>query len=358
MTLNIVKQQEAGSRSVRLKVVVSILVALCVIGGFALIEVMGDEVLTPREALIGCKLMEKNSSQISDCIREAGTYAIDNNMVKEYTEALKTVVVTDETLYPGCHPALHTIGQNIGQNNSNYIDMLDILATEPICDWGIGHGIFDGLAMRAYDRTVTDNLIQWCENSIKHPNIIGVCLDGIGHYIWSSTLNVEISAQTCAKTSVPVDCGGGVGMQMFASAGVESTWPRSKAGEMFNDICRRWKEVEDTLVDACAYGAGYIYGLDVQDAMWEILNANKVKSGPLADISPSQYSELEKVVNNALDNCGSLSYGQQTCIDKLSTMGEHLFAVTYYSAYTDLCQEYKLRQNNMSCLGVAQTDKN
>lgn len=352
------RRRQAEGQSARLKIVVSILVALCLTGGFAFIKVVGDKELTPREALIGCKLMEKNSSQISDCIREAGTYAINDNMVQEYMEALKTVVVTDETLYPGCHPALHTIGQNIGQNNSNYIYMLDILATEPICDWGIGHGIFDGLAMRAYDGNVTDNLIQWCENSIKHPNILGVCLDGIGHYIWSSTLNVELSAKTCARTSIPSDCGGGVGMQMFASAGVESTWPRSKAREMFNDICQRWKEVEDELVDACAYGAGYIYGLDVQDVMWRILEANKSKSGSQADISASQHSELEKVVKDALSNCRSLSYGQQTCTDKLSTMGEHLFATTYYSAYTDLCQEYKLRRNNVSCLGVAQTEKN
>lgn len=343
-----------------MKVRVKILTAtgLLLLAG-TIFYVAGDDTLgqsyDPIQELEKCKSIEPGTPAISECIGVAGMSAYATGTLSLYQEEIKNSVVTNKDLYPACHTALHQVGQAIGANEIDYIYYLDNFADEAICDWGMGHGIFDGLAERGENPETATELVRWCETKAKTLNILGVCLDGVGHYIWSSSESVEISAKTCLKTSVPQDCAGGVGMQMFASAGVESTWSRDKAETMFVDICKQWDSLGGA--DYCAWGAGYIFGLDIQDAMWDILDNNR--KGPYEYSPPTKtetdalYGTLAKVLNK----CDLINPGKDACVSKASTMGESLFAVTYSEVYKEFCSMYSTKNDRASCLGVRKAVK-
>lgn len=309
----------------------------------------------PVEKLQECKSIEPGTPAVSECISVAGMNAYTTGTLALYNEEIKKTVVTDKDLYPACHKALHQVGQAIGATETDYVYYLNNFADEAICDWGMGHGIFDGLAERGENHETASALAQWCETKAKVLNILGVCLDGVGHYIWSSSENVAVSATYCLKTSIPQDCAGGVGMQMFASAGVESTWARDSAATMFGDICKQWDSLGGA--EHCAWGAGYIFGLDVQDAMWDILDTRR--TGPYEYSPPTQadIDTLRATLIKVFDKCALINPGKNSCVSKASTMGEPLFAATYSKVYEEFCSMYSIENDRASCLGVRKVVK-
>lgn len=309
----------------------------------------------PAQEIQECKSIEPGTPAVSECIGMVGMGAYRTGTLALYIEEIKNTVVADKDLYPACHKALHRVGQAVGANETDYVYYLDSFADEAVCDWGMGHGIFDGLAERGENPETASELVRWCETKAKILNILGVCLDGVGHYIWSSSESVEVSARTCLKTSVPQDCAGGVGMQMFASAGVESTWSRDKAETMFGDICRQWDSLGGA--EYCAWGAGYIFGLDIQDAMWDILDANRKGPYEYLPATETEIGALHRTLAEVLDKCARINPGKDSCVSKASTMGESLFAVTYYAIYEEFCSMYNTQNDRASCLGVRKAVK-
>lgn len=337
--------------NIRLKTLIAS--GLVLLGGVFVYAANGDTFSQNHGLVQGlekCKSITPGTPAMSECIVVPGMRALRTGRLDAYMNDIKSTVTVDKDLYPACHQALHRVGQEVGTTEQNYVYYLDNFANEAICDWGMGHGIFDGLAERGENPDIALDVIRWCETKAKTLNILGVCLDGVGHYIWGSSENVAVSAQTCLKTSVPQDCAGGVGMQMFASAGTESTWSRDLAETMFKDICKQWDAQGGA--EHCAWGAGYIFGLDVQDAMWDILGNNR--KGPY-EYSPPLQTEIDtlhETLAKVLDKCASMNPGKDSCISKVSTMGESLFSATYGEIYAKFCAMYDTQNDRATCMGV------
>jgi hypothetical protein len=275
------------------------------------------------------------------CLADVMIYAFENDDLETFLPVLESAVARSETLYTVCHPAAHTAGRYALDGGPEVMPLLDIVAMNTVCDWGFGHGVIDSLAERGDDPATLEDIVDWCERHVSDERLYGLCTDSVGHYSWTSTGDLAKSVANCemlATDSGKTSCGGGILMQMFEPAAAAGSYTRQEAPELIPSICTSWFAVAGTPGgrNGCAMGAGYVYGLDVRDVTWALIE--EYSRNPGGGLPLQHQERILETVRVAHDRCRIFEEEYfRTCTSMLAVAVPVLYARTYPEPLLEIC---------------------
>jgi len=208
------------------------------------------------------------------CLGDAFVAAYDEGGMVDMVSVLADVTATDPWLRVSCHPAAHMLTEREGFGKDELLVLLSAVERSMACDWALGHAAVSGLGMLGGESVTAGEVLERCLALSGDEPLVRSCIDGLGHFVWIMSASLEESVAACesAPADVRLSCGGGVLMQMFEPATqTEAAYGRPEAPSVIPGFCEAWRGLarEQRTVESCAHGAGYVYGLDLRDAVFE-----------------------------------------------------------------------------------------
>lgn len=212
------------------------------------------------------------------CVWEAFRVSYAEGGIADMASVLAPATEGDPWLRTSCHPAAHMLTEEQDFDREELLALLDDVGGSPACDWALGHAAVSGLGLLGEAGASPEELLSWCLANDADDVVFGNCIDGLGHHAWLSTSSLPLSVAVCEAVPAAVrhGCGGGVLMQLFEPATQgEAEYDRSEASATIPGFCEEWRRFarESATAEACAYGAGYVFGLDLRDAVFAEIRA-------------------------------------------------------------------------------------
>lgn len=245
---------------------------------------------------------------VRTCVWQAADTAYQEGGMSDFADVLEPAISTDPWLRGACHPAAHMLTEERRFDRPALEELLEAVGDVSTCDWAFGHAAVSGLGMLGPEEFRRGEILAWCLDNDTDPIIFRNCVDGVGHHVWLATSSLEESVRACEEVpaDVRMSCGGGVLMQLFEPATQKpSEYDRSQAEDVIPAFCAEWRRyaVEQRTVESCAHGAGYVYGLDLRDAVFLELRALAVSGSSLTQ---GAQDRLEGTATLAARRCQEL----------------------------------------------------
>lgn len=277
------------------------------------------------------------------CVWRTADTAYQEGGIGDFADVLEPAISADPWLRGACHPAAHMLTEERSFDRPALEELLKEVGDVPTCDWAFGHAAVSGLGMLGPLEFRRGEILEWCLVNDADPIVFRNCVDGVGHHVWLATSSIEESVRACEEVpaDVRLSCGGGVLMQLFEPATQKpSEYGREQADDVIPGFCAEWARhaVEQKTVEACAHGAGYVYGLDLRDAVFSELRA-------LAPFGSSLSSEaldrLVTSVSRGSQRCAQLDKGViSTCMRMLARSIPFELLESERTAYEALCDGF------------------
>lgn len=244
----------------------------------------------------------------AECVYQTLVQAVDANQLREANADLKSLVVEDTTFLAACHGPAHRAGQYAWSKVKD-LEWLLAQVEDPACEYGLGHGVLDGMA----DQDPTDEnfaeAARVCQSLWNGPDALPdpayvYCADGTGHAAYWVERDPVEAAKLCAlheEDRTKSECMGGVLMEMFEPAGFlevsDPDYLLADATSVLPQVCAAVGELgERALVEGCMAGSGYVLTRDA----WVL--GDRYREEPGADTLDAA---LDSWVE-AMTNCVSL----------------------------------------------------
>lgn len=264
------------------------------------------------ELLGGCSRADAGSSKeaslaVRTCMWEVADLAYREGGIGDFADVLAPAIEKDPWLRMSCHPAAHMLTEERRFDRPALEELLDEVGDVATCDWAFGHAAVSGLGLLGPGEFRRGEILEWCLAHDDDPIVYRNCVDGVGHHVWLATASLEESVRACEQVPAEarMSCGGGVLMQMFEPATQKpAEYSRAQAIEVVPGFCREWRRYaeEQRTVEACAHGAGYVYGLDLRDAVFSELRS--VLGAGALDVSARE--RLVEVAGDGAVRCAEL----------------------------------------------------
>ena len=288
---------------------------------------------------------------VRSCMWETADTAYQEGGIGDFADALEPAISADPWLRMSCHPAAHMLTEERSFDRPALERLLTEVGDVPTCDWAFGHAAVSGLGLLGPSEYRRGEILSWCLANDADPIIYRNCVDGVGHHVWLATASLEESVLACEE--VPVDvrmsCGGGVLMQMFEPATQKpAEYGRDEAEEVIPGFCDEWRRYakEQRTVETCAHGAGYVYGLDLRDAVFAELRGVPATSG----LGPYAADRLVDAVGLGVRRCGELGDDvASVCMRMLSRSIPVELARSDRKVFEALCAGFPDEQVGAAC---------
>lgn len=251
---------------------------------------------------------KEEALEVRSCVWRTADTAYQEGGIGDFAAVLAPAIERDPWLRAACHPAAHMLTEERRFDRSALEELLEAVGDVATCDWAFGHAAVSGLGQLGPGEFRRGEILEWCLAHDADPIVFRNCVDGVGHHVWLATASVEESVASCEE--VPADarmsCGGGVLMQMFEPATQKpAEHSREQADDVIPGFCQEWRRYakEQRTVETCAHGAGYVYGLDLRDAVFTELRG-LMPSG--SSLSSDARAGLEDAVALGVRRCSTL----------------------------------------------------
>jgi hypothetical protein len=172
-------------------------------------------------------------------------------------------VVADPGLHDDCHLAAHRVGYRIVDSTEETVSLLKRFP-EPICSWGLGHGVLEGFSRISASPGDWARVGEVCREFLASgggPSAL--CGDGFGHALWDLLPEFGAAVRGCAsleEASIAEACVGGVMMQRFrpADRGGAGSGSGSDASAVLEVCADTGLGSYEWFLPGCLAGAGYV----------------------------------------------------------------------------------------------------
>jgi hypothetical protein len=249
------------------------------------------------------------------CLADVFRTAHAEGGMTEMVEVLADVTAADPWLRVSCHPAAHMLTEEGGFGREELFALLVDVEGSMACDWALGHAAVSGLGMLGEKNASPGEVLGRCLGLAGDESLLRSCVDGLGHFVWLASGSLERSVEVCetAPQTARLSCGGGVLMQMFEPATqTDAAYERAEAASVIPGFCARWREIarEQRTVESCAHGAGYVYGLDLRDVVFDETRRGTGEPLPVdaspVDLSAASRGRLVAAATTGRDRCDAL----------------------------------------------------
>jgi hypothetical protein len=245
---------------------------------------------------------------VRTCMWEVADTAYQEGGIGDFADVLEPAISADPWLRMSCHPAAHMLTEERSFDREALELLLEEVGDVSTCDWAFGHAAVSGLGLLGPAEYRRGEILSWCLANDADPIIYRNCVDGVGHHVWLATASLEESVLACEEVpaDVRMSCGGGVLMQMFEPATQNpAEYGRDEAEKVIPGFCDEWRRYakEQRTVETCAHGAGYVYGLDLRDAVFAEL---RVLLPGAQGLSPEASDRLGQAVGLGARRCAEL----------------------------------------------------
>lgn len=290
------------------------------------------------------------------CIWETLDLAYRNGDTAAFALVLGESVDADPRLRMACHPAAHMLTEERAFDKQALLALLGEVSSTSACDWALGHAAVSGLGLLGEDEFHRGEILGWCTALAENLHIYSNCVDAVGHHVWLATGSLEESVVACAEVPPAYrnTCGGGVLMQMFEPATqTTADYRRADAATVIPGICSEWRRLAPDLAtaEACAHGAGYVYGLDLRDAVFRgIRSSSTSESG----VTQDTYERMLFAERQGVERCGDLGSAiAAACENMLARSIPIELTRADPTSYASLCAVFSYDHVRGNCLSRA-----
>jgi hypothetical protein len=285
------------------------------------------------------------------CMGESADTAYAEGGIGDFADVLESAISENPWLRAACHPAAHMLTEERPFDRPALEELLREVGDVATCDWAFGHAAVSGLGLLGPSEFRRGEILEWCLANDDVQIILKNCIDGVGHHVWLATASVEESVLACEEVpaEMRMTCGGGVLMQMFEPATQKPTeYARDQAEDIIPGFCAEWRQhaKEQKTIETCAHGAGYVYGLDLRDAVFTEIRG--LRSG--STFSATARERLANEVGKGVTRCEALGADiSAACMQMFARSIPFDFARVDRAAYDALCEGFPVREVVTSC---------
>lgn len=285
------------------------------------------------------------------CMGHTADTAYAEGGIGDFANILEPAISENPWLRAACHPAAHMLTEERQFDRPALEELLREVGDVATCDWAFGHAAVSGLGLLGPSEFRRGEILEWCLANDDVQIIFRNCIDGVGHHVWLATASIEESVLACEEVpaDVRMSCGGGVLMQMFEPATqTPAEYARDQAEDIIPGFCAEWSRYakEQRTIDACAHGAGYVYGLDLRDAVFTEIRALR----PGSAFSSTTREDLLNEVGRGVARCEALGVDiSAVCIQMFVRSIPIDLVRVDRAAYDALCEGFPVREVTASC---------
>lgn len=288
---------------------------------------------------------------VRSCMGKTADTAYTEGGIGDFADVLEAAISENPWLRTACHPAAHMLTEERRFDRPALEKLLLEVGDVATCDWAFGHAAVSGLGLLGPSEFRRGEVLEWCLANKDDQIVFRNCVDGVGHQVWLATTSVEESVLACEEVpaDVRMSCGGGVLMQMFEPATQKpSEYSRAEADAVIPGFCEEWRRYakEQRTIESCAHGAGYVYGLDIRDAVFLEVRG----LGSNSTFSTASRQGLSNEVVRGVTRCEALSVEiSSACVRMFARSIPLELARVDRSTYDSLCEEFLDLEIAKSC---------
>ena len=236
----------------------------------------------------------------TSCVTGVMVDALKENKILDL-EPTMTRMDTRNSLRTLCHEAAHAAGQQIFRETGDWRASVDV-ADRLVCNSGLLHGVFDGLAKQRVSSDQWVAIAAWCSDVSKRQSGQGNCGDATGHAAWDASRSSAEALGVCALITVDFlasQCAEGIVMQQFTPASrLDESIPLPRASVL--EVCAASVGLAAPLRSGCLKGIGYVTGTSLE-----------LQSRDGSDLTGEQ---LRAVIRDGLSYCSPFAAEASDCM--------------------------------------------